>query len=274
MRIAADPSSTTSAVPDDQHVIFLLEGLCRAPSPVLLVVGAAETAAQIALALHDGRGRWDERPARVEGLLQLEPARITADPAADFTELLAELASTDHWIYLPNVDSLLDSAAGRRFLDELMNSVSSGGVAAVIASTTSERLPKVRAEALRLIGFASTLSLDAYSYTRSVVVEASDSTDVGWVVAVRYELTEEIRGDADTSDVSTDGRLQLVDTIHMVTRPNEPPAGLIVGLTPDAFTVSQEEAAFGSAAAAAERLVGRRLRPEERVTAARGVFYG
>jgi len=270
---------TASAERARQHTLFLMDGLCTAPSPVLLVVADVATAVRFALAVHSGSARWDDRPARSGRLLELDLARIAAGPAGDFTELLAELAGTDHWVYLPDVDSMVESPAGRRFLDELMDSVGGGEIAAVIASSTRDQLPKVQAEAPRLLGFASLLrgpddaEPGGLTYTRSIVLRSADPTDLGWVISVRYELTGAIRADAATADISTDGRLQLVDTISMVGGDGEPPLGVVISLTPDAFTVSQEDAAFATAELAAERLVGRRLGREEHVTAARGIFY-
>lgn len=262
-----------------QHTMFLMDGLCRTPSPVLLVVCEESTAGRIALAVHDGSMGWADQPARVGKLLRLDLAGIAADPASDFTALLVELAGTDHWAYLPDVDSLLEFSTGHRFLDALMTAVGAGEVAALIASTTPERLPKLHAEAPRLAGFATSVrgpddsGPGGLTGARSIAIPGNDPTDVGWVVAVRYELTGAIREEVDAADVSADGRLQLVDTVEMVVQDGEPPLGVFVGLTPDAFTFSQEDAAFATAALAAQRLVGRPLGPEEHVIAARGLFY-
>lgn len=261
-----------------QHELFLMDGLLSAPSPVLLVVTERAIAARFALALHAGSAPWNDRPARVGSLRELDLARIDA-AAGEFTRLLAELAGTDDWIYLPDIDSLVETMAGQRLLDELMASVGRGEPAAVITSTTPERLPKVQAEAPRLMGFACALQVAGDSdragptYAPSIVLRSTDPTDVGWVVAVRYGLTKPIRTDAGTTDNFGDGRFELIDSIKMIGRDGEPPLGLLVSLKADAFTVSQENAAFASATLAAERLVGRQLGREEHLVAARGIFY-
>ncbi|WP_030722431.1 hypothetical protein [Streptomyces sp. NRRL F-2580] len=258
----------------EQYQLFLLDGLRRSPSPLVLVVREAATAALVALRLHDGGTSWDERPARIDGLLQLDLASLVAGGADRATSLLTELATTDHWAFLPNVDTLVESEVGRGFLDGLIVSVGQGEIAAVIASTTPERLPHLQKMAPRLMGFAITLPVGEGKATyRSIAARSTNSLDTGWVVAVRYELTGDIQREMDAAGPAADGRLHLVDSMSLVKRETGPPLGLLVDLSADAFTASQGDAAFATAALAATRLVGRPLRPGEQVTAARGIFY-
>lgn len=263
----------------NQQMLFLMDGFCRTPSPVLLIVGETAAATRIALAVHDGSTRWDSRPARVGKLMRLDSAAIAADPVGDFAALLAGVARTDHWFYLPDIHSLVESPVGGRFLDDLMTLVGDGGAAAVIASTTREHLPKLQAEAPRIMGFASILHhpVDSDSagltFFRSIVVRSTDQADVGWMVAVRYDLAGAVQTDTSLAADPADNRLRLVDAAQMIVRDGKPPLGAIISLTPDAFSVLQQDAAFATASRAAERLVGRRLGPEERSIAVRAIFY-
>jgi hypothetical protein len=263
----------------DREFMFLSDGFAANPSPALLVVAEEAAAGQVALAVYNGSLTWHNRPARLGRLMRMELERIASSAATDYTPMLAEVADTDHWLYLPDVDSLLTSLSGRRFLDVLMTWVGDGNLAAVIASTTREQLPELHAKAPRLMGFADALHVPndsgtgGLTSTRTLVVPTTDSDDVGWLVAVRLELTGPIQEVAEQPDVSTDDRLRLVDTVHMVVDDNAPPVGVLIGLTPDAFTVSQEDAAFTSAALTAERLVGRPLAPNEHITPARAIFF-
>lgn len=256
-----------------------MDGFCTSPSPVLLLVGDARTASKVASAVYTGSGSWDDRPTRVGRLLQLDPVSIATGPADSLTERLAELASTDHWIYVPGIASLLETPVGRRFLDELMASVGSGGIAAMIASTPRELLPTLRADAPRLLGFASMLRLPdgsdpgGYTFCRSIVTRSADSHDVGWMISVRFELTEAVRPDPEPASGAVESALQLVDGIQMIIRKGMRPLGVITSLKPDAFTAGDEDAAFTTATLAAEQSVGRPLGPAEHVVAARAIFY-
>lgn len=215
-----------------QTSLFLMDGLCTAPSPVLMVVGDVGMVGQVALHVHDGSARWDDRPARVGRLLRLDLAGVAGYPADTVGALVSELAGTDDWAYLPDVGVLLESSAGRHFLDKLMTSVADGGVAAVIASVTREALAQLTVECPRLMGFATVLAPSdsepgGLTYTRSIVSNSVNPEDVGWLVVVRYELTQDIAADADSATTPTDGRLQLVDNIHLIVRDDVPPLGVI-----------------------------------------------
>jgi hypothetical protein len=264
---------------DDQRRMFLLDGFCRSPSPVLLLVGVGPAASRVASAFHNGTLPWDDRPARVGRLLELDSVKMAAAPAGNLADLLTELAGTDHWIHVPEVGSLAGTPAGRRVLDGLMAAVRDGGVAAVIASTSHELLPVVRAEAPRLMGFASMVRFPDgsepgdHTSCRSLVACSLDPADVGWLVAVRYELTGPVGQDVGPADGDAGSALQLLEAIEMITREDGPPFGVIASLKPEAFTASDEDAAFATAALAAERFVGRPLNPGEHVVAARAVFY-
>ncbi|HET9168110.1 MAG TPA: hypothetical protein VFN97_01705 [Actinospica sp.] len=262
-----------------QQTLFLMDGFCASPSPVLLIVGDAQASSKVAAAVYTGSGPWHDRPTRVGKLLQLDPASIATGPADSLTEMLATLESTDHWIYVPDVASLSATAVGRRFLGELMASVGNGGIAAMIASTPRDQLTTLRADAPRLLGFASMLDLPAgsdpggYTSCRSLVTRSADPDDVGWTVSVRFELTEPVRSDARPASGPVWSALQLVDGIQLIVKDGAPPLGVLASLKPDAFTAGDEHAAFTTAALAAEQSVGRPLRPGERLVAARAIFY-
>lgn len=240
----------------------------------MLVVGEPATATVVALRLHDGSASWDERPARIDGLWRVDAASLVAGGAVRAASVLTELEASDHWAFLPDVDTLGDSEVGRGFLDRLIVSVGQGEIASVIASTTPERLPCLQRTAPRLMGFAITLSVDGgrASY-RSIAARSSDSLDAGWVVAVRYELAGDIHQEGAAVDAAGDGRLHLVESLGLVKRERGPALGVLVGLSADAFTASQEDAAFATAQLAATRLISRPLVPGEKITAMRGVFY-
>lgn len=271
-----EPSS--GAWQDRQHSLFLIDGLTSAPSPVLLIVDDESVATAVALAIFDGTAGWKERPARKDRLLRVDGSTIVTLAPAGRAVILAELAASDHWIYLAEVDRLLDTPGGRDFLDQLAVSLGEGGPAAVLASATPDRLPALRAGALRLLGFATILqhrgesSVGGRSFVRTVVAESSDRTDIGWVVAVRYELSAPMDPDRGGGP-SQDGRLHLVERLAVVDRPGHPPAGVLVTLAADAFSVSQEDAVYATATAAAGWLVGRPLGAEERVVATRAICY-
>ncbi|MFF4427120.1 hypothetical protein ACFY04_41350 [Streptomyces sp. NPDC001549] len=76
-----------------------------------------------------------------------------------------------------------------------------------------------------------------------------------------------------SADLASDGRLHLVEAMDLITERGRHPRGLLVRLTADAFTASQEDAVFATAELAARRLLGRPLNPGEHITAARGLFY-
>ncbi|MFD5564441.1 hypothetical protein [Kitasatospora griseola] len=258
----------------EEYQLFLLDGLCRRPSPVVLVVDEATTAVQVARHLHDDSTAWEKRPPRIGKLLKLDLASLAATSADGATALLSGLAGTDDWIFLPDVDELVDSEVGSGFLTGLEVSVGGGEVAAVIVSTLPERRRRLAQAAPRLIGFATTLAGGKATYTRSVAAPSTNPTDTGWTVVVRYELTGGIQPETDPADLAADGRLHLVETLNLIyKREGEPPLGLLVGLTADAFTASQEDAAFATAELAARRVLGRPLSLGEHITSARGLFY-
>jgi len=260
------------------YTLFLLDGLSRSPSPVLLVVADAVTAGHVAVAVHNGTAEWADRPTRADRLLQLDVAKLAAARTDTSVALLTELASTDHWILLPDIDRLVDSLPGRAFLDDLVSAVGRGEVAAVIASTLPERLADLQAEAPRLSGFATAVrgpgsGPGGKTTTRSVVVPGNDAADAGWIVAVRYDLSGPVPPNGDTAAPSTDGRLRLVESMRMIVKADGSPDGVIVSLKPEAFTVSQESAALAVAELAGHHLIGRSLTPGERVTATRALYY-
>jgi hypothetical protein len=94
------------------------------------------------------------------------------------------------------------------------------------------------------------------------------------VVAVRFELGAPITPDADfQTGADIAAASELVDTFYVVESEDEPPLGVMVGLKAEAFTVTQEDAAFATATKASQRVVGRRLESGESVKAARGIYY-
>lgn len=266
----------------DQYVLFLLEGLLRSPSPVILLVVDRSVARSLALRFHAGSVGWDELPAPSGSLLAFETgaaAGLTRQTARDFC---AELATTTDWLYLEDVEELLDSPGGNYFLAALLDHVANGDIAAVVAATQPDNFSRLRSKAVRLLGFAIVVErpegTDGLQYyqANTFVRPAQDRNDTGWMVAVRFDLTSPITPDADfTADAAVAGAIELVDTVQVIQprEPDRPPEGVMIGLKPDAFLVTQQAAAFATATMAAQRVVGRTLRPGENVTATRALYY-
>jgi hypothetical protein len=259
---------------------FLLDGLIPSPSPLVLLVTDSASAMTVATQLHAGLVDWDELPAATGRLIS-----FATDAAAELTspkarELCEELVATGHWLYIGDVDTLLDSVGGKYLLDALLKGIASGELPTVITATRLDLVSRLRSRAIRFMGFAVTVEgPDAagefeFSHSTSVVRPAHDRNDTGWVVAVRLQLSSPISPEADPeTEAAAAGVMELVDTAQLVDWPDRPPAGVMIGLRPDAFTVGQETAAFATAAKAARRVVGRPLLAGESVTAARGIYY-
>jgi hypothetical protein len=264
----------------DEYSAFLVDGLLRNPSTLVLLVTDPSTALVVALRLHDGSADWAELSKAHGKLLRFETDRAAGLSRQQARDLCAELAATEDWLYLENVDVLLDSSGGRHFLGALVKSVADGDLAAVIASTPHEGAERLRSGALRLMGFALTVEGPGPdgafegSRTTSVVREAQDRSDTGWAIAVRFELTAPITPYADfqpAADVAS--AMELVDTAQVIGSADGPPLGVMIGLSAEAFTVSQEAVAFATATKAAQGVVGRLLEAGESVTATRGIYY-
>ena len=261
-------------------LLFLMDGLLRNSSPVVLVVADPSIALPFANELYNGSVGWDKLP-KVEGsLFRLETTRVARLNAEQVRSLCHEIAATRRWLYIENIDELLDSSGGHHFLVELANSVARGEPAMVIMTTQPEHLDRVRAAVPRLAGFAKTVEWSGQtdsasaSQLTSIVAKAQDRDDSGWIVAVRFELAGPISPDASfDGDPASAGVLQLVDTVQIIDSADAPPEGAMIGFSPDAFTFTQEAAAFAAAALAAQRVIGRALQPGEWVTAARGLYY-
>jgi hypothetical protein len=264
----------------DDYTQFLADGLLHNSSPVVCLVTDASTASAVALALHAKSPDWAELP-KAEGRL----LRFETDTAAELSDqqasaLCAELAATEHWLYIEDVDVLLDSRGGRHLLTALLAGVANGDLAAVIASAQPDSLNRLRSDALRLMGFALIVEgpgpSGAFELSRSISVvrEAQDRDDTGWTIAVRFDLTSPITPYADyDAGAAIAGAVELVDTAHVIEPPDGPPLGAMIGLRADAFTVTQEDAAYATATMAAQRLVGRLLKSGESVKATRAIYY-
>lgn len=265
---------------DNQYNLFLVEGLIRDPSPVLLIVDAAPIAQGIAGEVYAGRSEWDEQPEARGRLLWFDPVTAAGMSSQEVHGYFSELATTDDWIYIGDLDMLCNSSGGQRFLAALLHAIARHEVAAVLASATAERISDLRLLAPRLMGFATLCQRATDEHpgglirTTSLVLNFDNALDTGWVVAVRFDLEAPM---APTTEFSGDdavaGAMQLVESVHLVEGRGLPPAGAMIRLKPQAFTITQEATAFTTAANAAKRVIGRPLSLGESVTATRALYY-
>lgn len=264
----------------DEYSLFLLEGLARAPSPLVLIAADDGPAQHLALRLHSEPVSNFGLPPPQGQLLSLSTELFNDMTLATARAFIDELATTEHWLYVQHLDHLLDSAIGGVFLRLLLDAVSDGRVSAVIASLAPEQVDRLRREARRLLGFAQLMekngSRGVFEVSRltTLVAESPDRSDTGWVVAVRYDLRAPVTPYVDVAvDSHTSAAMELVEAVHLINYPNRPPDGVMISLHAVAFTATQEAVAFETATRAARRVVGRPLVPGETVTATRGVFY-
>jgi hypothetical protein len=265
--------------PDGEDVYrqFLLDGFRRNPSPLVVLVTEPSVARGTALRLHQGAGS-EVLPEAHGGLVRLETEKSAGLSSQQARGLCAQIAATEDWLYVDNIDVLLDSSGGKHLLTALTDSVASGDLAAVIVSTRPERFERLRSGAKRLMGFAVIVEKDPdggfeTSTSITIVREARDRSDTGWMIAVRYESVGPITPHAEFdpgADISD--AVALADKIYVIGSVEEP-LGAMVGLTADAFTVSQEDVAFATATKVAQRLVGRRLEPGEIMKVTRAIYY-
>jgi len=266
----------------DQYSLFLLEGLLRNPSPVILLVTDRSAALSLAQRFHAGSVSWDELPAPSGSLLAFETGAACGLTSQTARDVCAELAASTDWLYIEDVEELLESAGGSYFFTTLLDHVAGGDIAAVIVSTQPDNFSRLRSNAVRLLGFATvfehsdgTGGLQFYR-ANTYVRPAQDRSDTGWMVAVRLDLTSPITPDADfTTDPAIAAAMELVSTVHVIgfREADQPPDGVMIGLKPDAFLVTQHAAAFATATMAAQRVIGRTLYPGENVIATRALYY-
>jgi hypothetical protein len=263
---------------DDVYSRFLLDGFRRNPSPLVTLVTEPSLAQEVALRLHQGAAS-DMLPEARGGLVCLEAGRGAGLSSQQAHDACAQVAATEDWLYMDNFDVLLDSSGGKHFLTALTDSVANGDLAAVIVSTRPERFERLRSGARRLMGFAVIAEGPrpdgTFEASTSITIarEAKDRTDTGWMIAVRYELAGPITPyakfdpGADVADA-----VVLADKAYVIGSAEEP-FGAMIGLRADAFTLSQEEVAFTTATKVAQRLVGRRLEPDESMKVTRAIYY-
>jgi hypothetical protein len=269
-----------SGDPDD-ITLFLIDGLLQNPSPVVLVAADPSLTSSFALKLHSGSVDWDELPKDPGRLLSIKTATVVGLDGDQARSLCRDIAATPHWLYIENFDEMLDSAGGQEFLAELTSSVARGELAMAILATRPEQLDRVRSALPRLLGFAKLMeqsgqagSFEASQLTSIVVPTSQDRDDSGWMIVVRFELAEPITPDITfDGDPAAAGAMELVDTIRVIDSEDAPPIGAMIGFSPDSFTFTQQTAAFTAAALASQRLIGRTMKPGERVTATRGIYY-
>jgi hypothetical protein len=258
---------------DTDRTLFLLDGLAARPAPVLLLVTDRELAGEFARRVHSENGAWPDAPATRNRLLAVDPAAIAKQPEAAADTLLDHFAGTADWLFAPDIDQLTGSPAGRRVLAGLPDAVRAGAITAVLASTSADGLTRLRSAAPRLTAFAQTLESGRKYVTNVMVSPSTDPTDHGWTVLSRLDLTAE-RGPVSTAtDRTTRASIELTEQIQMIERGGDNTAGVLIGFLADAFTMSQAEAALTTAAIVARHLVGRPLRPDEKVTAVRAIYH-
>jgi hypothetical protein len=271
-------TGSAASAEDGDYSVFLLDAMLRHTTPVLLLVMDVEAAQHAALQLHADPLQSEVLPPAEASLLSFDAEVVEDFTRSDADGLCVELAASRNWIFLGDVDEMLRSTGGHHLINAATASIANGDLAAVIASVAAPRLKDFWSQAIRFSGFATTLEHDGIQFRRfqltSVVREASDRDDTGWLVAVRYQLTAPITPDAPVKvDVETSAALELVTTIQVIDHPNKPPAGVVVGLSPDAFTVGQESAAFSTATLAARRFVGRPIGVDEEVAVKRAIYF-
>jgi hypothetical protein len=267
-------------VDEEQYNLFVLDGLQKSPSPVFLLVADETVAVQVALALHRGSIERPDLSPGTAGMIEFTAEEVGRLSEAQSVATVRELASAGHWVYLPQVDRQFDVPGGRRFLHAVLDAAAGGELTPVVATVPPERLGRLQRRAVRLMGLAETIDPQRAgeglerSHVTSVVRHATDRHDVGWTVVVRFDLSAPITPDAPfAADAEMSGAMGLVESLHLVDLPGQPPAGVLVSLIPDAFSMTQEAAALRTAAAAARQLIGRHLGTYESVTPTRAIFY-
>ena len=130
----------SQSVDPKQATLFLVDGVLRNSSPVVLLGTDAPTASSLALRLHDGTVEWDELPKVAGELLSLKTDAVAGLPSEQARSLCREIAATPNWLYIENFDDLLDSPGGRGFAAELTDRVASGELAMAILAARPEHL--------------------------------------------------------------------------------------------------------------------------------------
>jgi len=266
-----------SAPADDQYTWFLFDGLRPAPTPVLLVVADTSAAWAAVAAAYRGELPLDFAPATGH-LLQLAAHEYPGTTEEDAEAFASELVAGKHWIYVTNIDQLLDAGGGQKLLAVIVEQVAAGALAAVVGSVSKDGYSRLSSHCLRLVAFATTLELSnsargwVASELDTVVQESLDRSDTGWTVMVRLQLSSAVSSDKHfEGEVAAQSAAYLVERMFTI---GDPPEGVLVSLRADAFTVSQREAAFNAARQVANGVVGRTLAAGEGLTAVRGIYHG
>jgi hypothetical protein len=164
-------------------------------------------------------------------------------------------------------------------VERLWTAVTGSRLAALIVHVDPERYEDLRSRHYRLFLGAITTQISPAgeiekSQERTLVLPATDRSDTGWVVGVKYQLSEPLsvtHGDPLTG--SLDGASHLLEDIRVVDREGHPPHGVLITFSADAFLLTQDDAAFKYAQQAAVTIVGRALRDDESAEAVRGLYY-
>lgn len=186
---------------------------------------------------------------------------------------------------LNRIEMMLDSAAGKGFLDGVLDAMRDSRIGCFLALTGSTGLERLKAEAPRLLGFCTVQMLDEtppWSVDfRSLAVQGNpdDPSERGWVIAVRCRFTAPapaLAALAAGSDFLGAGGIgafddERVDNLAVVH--NDSVAALIVSLWPDSAGPEEPDLADEIALDAAGTAVWRPLRPDEELAVVRKVHF-
>lgn len=273
---------------------FLIDGLGRSTPGYLWVSNDGNLLREhlqgLALRVAKGGGPDDfaGRP-----LLEIKAERLLdtlvqhEDAAALLMAVVEELAQSGATFAIDHVEVLLDSSAGRGFLDGLLDAVRDGTLGCFLALTDGQGFARVEAEAFRLLGLCTVIQFDdeaprAVEF-RSLVIAATsdDPSDLGWMVAVRCHLAAPAPALAALtagSDVVEAGGIgafddERVQNLILFDVPDAPARAILVSITPEAADADQIDLAGEIAVDAARTAIWRSLRDDEQLVAVRQIHY-
>lgn len=257
---------------------FLADGFRTRASQGAILVADEPVAQSMARLLHE-EGLADLRAAAAgAGLLVFKPEVIGRMSADDAAQVCAQARAGGHWLFLQNVEKMLESEGGRRLLETICDAMAEGMLPSVVASTPANNYQFIMNALCRLVGLVPVIRLNSTGKPEGVdrinylMLRTNDRSDTGWIVSVRYSLMSPLGDAYDSTGPEAEGYLPTMDKIHIIGGKSEP-SGAFVSFKPESFQVGQQSAVFTAAEKLARRAVGRPLVPGERVEARRGLFY-
>jgi hypothetical protein len=265
--------------------IFLMDGIRKHVSPGALLVADKSIASDVANRMIEV-GLAELQPATPgAGLMTIKSkdvSRISADGARGICTYAQEKG---HWLFLKNIDRLLESPGGRALIEIACEEMAEGTLPCMLVSTPPSKYEFVSGAICRIIGLApavrwgSTGEFEGFDDIVYFVKRTMDKdpANTGWLISVRYSLLSPVGTTYDSVAPESDYALPMLDNISFLSRDKNKPAtepdGAIVSLTSDSFQASQQVPAFTAAEKLARRAIGRQLALGERVEARRGIYY-